>query len=63
MSDLILGDDGRVHTGEVLRKWSATLMDIDCAAVPLRPMGPHEKWWRGQESRRCSECRADEAAA
>ena len=54
--DLILGDDGRIHTGEVVRKMSATLMDIDCGAVPLRPVGPREFWWHGDPARKCCDC-------
>lgn len=63
-SGLILGVDGRVHYGNVLRKFSATIMDgIVCGQVALRPIGPREQWWRRDTWRACSVCGTDDGAA
>ena len=44
--------------GSVVRKWSATLMDTVCGREALRPIGPGEKWWRGDAWRGCEACAA-----
>ncbi len=61
-SDLILGVDGRVHHGNVLRKFGTTLMDgIICGQIAMRPIGPRERWWTRVEWRLCAACGTDRA--
>jgi uncharacterized protein with von Willebrand factor type A (vWA) domain len=55
-SDLILGEDGRIHRGEVERKLGATLMQTECGRLPLRPVGDRESWWQADDARRCPTC-------
>jgi hypothetical protein len=54
--NLLLGEDDKVHTGEVVRKMSATLMQTDCGTPALRPIGPREIWWAEDWSRPCPSC-------
>jgi hypothetical protein len=56
-SDLILGTDGRIHYGNVVRKFGVTLMDgIICGQLAMRALGPRERWWTHDEWRACDEC-------
>lgn len=59
-SDLVLGEDGRVHYGNVMRKMSGTILsDVICGVVPLRAIGPRERWWVREPRRVCSMCITD----
>jgi hypothetical protein len=57
----LLGEDGKVHTGEVVWKMSATLMQTDCKVIPLRPVGEREVWWHDDDWRICDACLAEVA--
>lgn len=52
----ILGEDGKVHVGEVARRMGGTIMLTDCRVLGLRPMGPGETWWHDDDHRICGEC-------
>jgi hypothetical protein len=55
--DLILGVDGRIHYGNVVRKFGVTLMDgVICGQLAMRAIGPRERWWTRDEHRGCAEC-------
>lgn len=52
----LLGEDGKVHCGEVIRKMSGVLMEIDCGVTALRMLSRGEVWWRADERRICPRC-------
>jgi hypothetical protein len=54
--DLILGDDGCVHVGDVVQKMGATLMQTSCGVVPLRPIRSREGGWWADLDRVCTSC-------
>lgn len=53
---LILGEDGRVHVGEVAQKWTGTLMRTSCGAAPLRLIRSREGGWWTDDDRVCASC-------
>lgn len=61
--DLLLGEDGCVHVGDVVEKMSAALMETSCGVVPLRPIRYREGGWWTAPDRACEDCGAQEAHA
>lgn len=53
---LILGADGKVHAGEVERKFSGTRMACDCGAEPMRPIGSELEAAKLGVERMCPDC-------
>lgn len=57
----ILGADGRIHSGDVVFKFSATLMEADCGAEELlRPIRSDAELAAYNPERRCPACWEDE---
>ena len=55
-TDLILGEDGRVHLGEVVRRFHGTSCHANCDTYGKRPLGPLETWWSAAAWRFCQAC-------
>lgn len=53
---LILGVDGRVHTGTVMRRMTGMEAATTCQVPAMRQLAPSETWWQADENRMCPRC-------
>jgi hypothetical protein len=55
----MVGADGKIHAGNIDRWIGWRMLQTDCGAEALRPLGPNEAWWVDDPDRPCWACLAD----
>lgn len=56
----LLGEDGKVHTGEADHHIGHIIMQTDCGVASMRPIGLREKWWCDMDERICDKCMVED---